>query len=89
MQKVNAELIPIPARSPDLNPIENVFKLVGDNLRRDAIKHNITRENYDEFQARVIATIRSIAVATIDRTINSMDSRISTLLNNGGRRLKY
>lgn len=89
MREVQAELFPIPARSPDLNPIENIFKLVGDRLRADAVRHHITRETFQGFQARVIATIRSIPVATIDRTIASMDSRISLILQSGGRKTRY
>lgn len=89
MTDIDVELLSIPARSPDLNPIENIFKLVGDKLKKDTITHNITRENYEEFQARVIATIRSIPLEMIDKTISSMKSRISLLLKNGGKRLKY
>ena len=89
MREVNAELLPIPPRSPDLNPIENIFKLVGDRLRSDALRYGITRETFEAFQARVIATVRSIPEATINKTIEYMDHRISLILQNGGRKTRY
>ena len=51
MQEVNAELLLIPPRSPDLNPIENIFKIVGDDLRKQALDHKIRSETFDEFTA--------------------------------------
>ena len=40
-QEVGAVTFAIPPRSPDLNPIENLFHLVSKQLREDAIgKHN-------------------------------------------------
>ena len=89
MAEMDAELFPIPPRSPDINPIENIFKLVGDNLRADALRFQISKESVEGFQARVIATIRSIPICTIDKTIASMDGRLSLLLKNGGLRTKY
>ena len=32
LQRVSTQLFKIPPRSPDLNPIENMFKSVSDNL---------------------------------------------------------
>ena len=87
--EVNATLLPIPPRSPDLNPIENVFKLVGDKLRTDAVKYNISKETLQQFQARLIATIRSIPLETIDKTIESMDNRLSIILKNYGHKTRY
>ena len=89
LAEVNAELLPIPPRSPDLNPIENVFKLVGDNLRKDAIKYKISKETLPEFQARVIATIRSIPIRTINKIIESMDNRLSIILRTRGHKTRY
>ncbi|KXJ19771.1 hypothetical protein AC249_AIPGENE21540 [Exaiptasia diaphana] len=49
-----AELFSIPPRSPDLNPIENLFHLVREQLDEQAIGQNITRETFDDFQGRII-----------------------------------
>ena len=41
-EKVNARVFTIPARSPDLNPIENFFHLVSKQLDQEAIEKNIS-----------------------------------------------
>ena len=46
LTRVNAQLLLIPPRSPDLNPIENLFKIVGAKLRRDALDDRISKELY-------------------------------------------
>jgi transposase len=42
MEKSEAEFHKIPATSPDLNPIENLFHLVKKSLENEAIANNIT-----------------------------------------------
>ena len=54
--KLIAELLSIPLRSSDLNPIENLFHSVRSDLSQQTLSKNITRGNYDEFQSRVITT---------------------------------
>ena len=44
MERVNATLFKIPARSPDLNPIENFFNIVSNRLRDSAIDKHITMQ---------------------------------------------
>jgi hypothetical protein len=60
MKKAKAELLKIPARSPDINPIENFFHLVSEKLRKDAILHQYTKESLPEFEARIIRTMKAI-----------------------------
>ena len=86
---IGAKLLPIPPRSPDLNPIENVFKLVKSRLAKDAIENNITRENFDEFSQRVKATILNFDKNIIDKTIASMNKRIELIIEKKGGRTKY
>ena len=62
----DAELLPIPPRSPDINPVENFFHLVKLQLKRQAIELNITKETYEEFSARVIRTILDFPAQTIN-----------------------
>ena len=47
----------IPPRSPDLNPIEDIFNLASRKLEKDALQEGITRESYDEFCDRVSYTL--------------------------------
>ena len=75
MDRANCELLKIPPRSPDLNLIENIFKLVSDALRKQAIRSQITKETYEEFKSKVISTIQSIPVEVINNTIANLVPR--------------
>lgn len=83
------EMFSIPPRSPDLNPIENVFHLVRKKLKQDAIDNNITHETYQEFSKRVAQTITDFSPALITKTIESMEKRIEMVVNQKGERIKY
>lgn len=89
MECANCELQKIPARSPDLNPIENIFKLVSDALREQAIKSQITKETFEEFTFRLVSTVESMPVDIINNTIASMPNRLSEIIKNKGQRLRY
>lgn len=43
----------VPARSPDLNPIENIFHIVKRKLHYDDLELVITRDDFECFSARV------------------------------------
>ena len=79
-QCVDAQLLPIPPRSPDCNPIEHIFKQVKDQLNEQAIKENIEMECYNEFQNRVIKTLLHFPVENINKVINSMGRRMQLLI---------
>ena len=89
MKSVRAQLLSIPARSPDLNPIENFFHLIKRKLNNDAIEQNITKESFHEFSARVKRTILNFDKVKIDRIIESMDKRIHMIKAKKGKRIKY
>ena len=54
MSRANAVLLSIPARNPDINCIENIFRLVSKKLRLDALELEIQFESYKQFEERVI-----------------------------------
>lgn len=89
IQEVDGLLFAIPKRSPDLNPIENVFNLVKRELKRQAITLNITSETFQDFAQRVKTTLYSMRTEIIDKTIASMYKRIHLILENRGRCTKY
>lgn len=89
LSKLGIELKEIPPRSPDLNPIENVFHAVKRQLREDAKIQRIDRETWNEFVMRVKSTILNTSTNYIDRTIESMPKRIKQIIANKGRRIKY
>ena len=89
LSEIECDLHEILPRSPDLNPIENVFNLVKKTLEKQAIERNITKESFNEFKARVFRCFDILNVATIDRTIESMPKRIERILKSKGKRIKY
>ena len=50
--KVGGMIFKIPARSPDLNPIENFFKIVAKDLKKQAVVNNIRKETSEQFSER-------------------------------------
>lgn len=85
----NAELLKIPPRSPDLNPIENYFHIVGRKLKEDALTREINHETFEQFKVRVVNTLFAIKIETIDKLISSMNNRIKAVVDSKGKRLKY
>ena len=86
---LGAELLSIPPRSPDINSIENVFKLVKDRLTKDAIANNITWESFPDFSKRVRETILSMDKAVTDKIIESMNKRMDSIISKKGGKTKY
>lgn len=87
--KLDTTLLSIPPRSPDINPIENMFHLVRKELTHQAIAENITKETYEQFSSRVIRTITNFSSTTIDKIIETMDHRMDLIIKNKGNRTKY
>ena len=89
IEKVGAKVFKIPARSPDLNPIENFFNTITMKLNNDAVEKQITRESINEFSLRVKKTMQSFSSDQIDKVIESMDKRITAVIKGRGQRTKY
>jgi len=89
MYDIGAMKFSIPPRSPDFNPIENVFNFIKEELRKQAIEQNIVRENFENFSIRVKHTLENCPASYIDKTIESMPKRIMMVLKARGRRIKY
>ena len=89
MESLGYSLFSIPARSPDLNPIENTFHLIGKKLRKDAIDLKLEQETYEQFVRRVKRTVLDFDKDIIDRTIASMPRRVDAVIKCKGGRTKY
>ena len=81
LEDIESEFQEIP-RSPDLNPIEDIFHQVKRYLENQAISKRITKESLEEFQSRVLRAFDSIPITTIDK-------RIDAILSSKGCRTKY
>ena len=89
MEEIGCRMFSIPARSPDLNPIDHMFHLVRKNLQRDALTKRIEKETFEEFSQRVKNTIKEFPAAILDKTINSLPKRITKVITTKGDRTKY
>ena len=56
INSIGCRLFSIPPRSPDLNPIENIFHLIGKQLKYDALDSKLKCESYEKFVKRVETT---------------------------------
>ena len=89
MARCHCEPLKIPPRSPDLNPIENIFHIASKKLEKNTLNEGIAHGSYEEFCDRVQRTISGISLELIDKTIQSMSGRITGRIQNNGERLKY
>lgn len=89
IKEQGCELFCIPPRSPDLNPIENLFHVVKNNLECQVRQAEITRETWPEFKTRVRKTLTDCSVDYINNLILSMPKRIDAVIKQKGFRTKY
>ena len=89
LHRTGAVQFSIPPCNPDLNPIENIFNLVGKKLSCDAVKYSISKESFAKFVERIEKTLLSYPTEPVDNIIKSMSKRISQVTQSKGHRLKY
>ena len=89
IERVGGMIFSIPARSPDLNPIENFFNIAQKRLKKEAISKKITKETFEQFSERVKNTVMSFSAKEIDKIIETMDKRIKLVIKAKGQRIKY
>ena len=87
--KLGTKKFSIPARSPDMNPIENVFNYVRTKLHEKSLYRDITFENFEEYSACVKKTLLSVSVEYINKATESMDSRLSMVAKKRCKQIKY
>ena len=86
---VGCRMFSILARSPDINPIENMFNNVHKKLKEDAIEHHIELESYEEFCNRVKTTLLNFSRDVIDSTIESLPKQMKLIMKGKGHRTNY
>ena len=85
IKKECCELFCIPARSPDLNPIKNMFH-IAKKSSSDKLEICKLYETWQEFKSRVVGALRGIPVDYVDNIITSMPKRINAVLQRNGYR---
>ena len=89
LHSIGATMQVIPARSPDINPIENLFNVVRKNIEAEILQKNIIHQSRDELVERVKFHIWSVSKEYINKTVGSMPNRIKEIVKRKGMRTKY
>ena len=89
LNNIVAEVVKSLARSPELNPIENVFHNVKRKLRQDALDNRIVNEDVIAFKHRLVHTMSKYDKGIIDKTISSMYNRLLTMTKHRGCQTRY
>ncbi|GFX88288.1 transposable element Tcb2 transposase [Trichonephila clavipes] len=79
------QLLPWPAYSPDMSPIEHVWDIVGGRLARD-LRPVVS---IDEFWLRIQTIWNTLPQADIQNLFNSMPRRVAALIAARGGHTKY
>jgi transposase len=88
-KKQKIKLFPIPARSPDVNVIENLFHIAKKHLNKDALSNQLHVESEEEFLERIGAFLDNYPISKINKLVDSLPRRINQLITTKGKRLKY
>ena len=78
-------VLPWPAQSPDLNPIENLWGIMSKVVYKD----RKTYRTIDELWLAVQAAFEVISAQTLQNLYQSMYTRLVKVLESGGKRIKY
>ena len=87
--KQDISLVKIPARSPDINCIENFFAHLKRRLRTQAIEGNIVKESKKQFCQRIEQTLENWEIPKVNTLINSLPRRVKLLVENHGDHIPY
>ena len=85
LQELHVELMPWPSKSPDLNPIENLWGI----LVRDVYAHGKQYDNKNELKEAVLAAWDRITDTTLQRLIDTMNNRCRDVIQGRGAKTNY
>jgi len=83
------KLVPIPSKSPDINVIENLFNDSKQQLAKQALQQNITKESRTQFASRIEEMLASYSVNRVNKLVDSLPNRMKLLVQKDGIRLRY
>lgn len=89
MKNIDAEFYKIPAWSPDLNAVQNIFHLNKKNIENEAIVNNIASESFEVFSTRVLKSFENLSTEVNDQTISTLENRVEAFIKCKGKCIKY
>lgn len=81
----NIEHLTWPAQSPDLNPIENIWKILKDNIQQ----RNPPPHKYEELKIALLEEWEKLDSSIFENVTSSMPRRIAEVINNEGYACRY
>jgi transposase len=84
MQKNVPNQLKTPPQSPDLNPIEHLWKILKDKVEQN---HQVTNQN--QLKAAILAEWANINAETTQKLVDSMENRLHAVIAAGGAHTKY
>jgi len=83
--KENIRLLPWPARSPDLNPIENLWGYIVHNVYVNGRQFS----NVEELKSEILHVWNKIEISYLKKLVNSMKERCIMVISSHGNSIKY
>lgn len=85
LEENHIRVLPWPSKSPDINPIENVWG----EMAKFMYKHNFQPRTQDELRQRIMEAWDEITQEYTRNLVLSMPRRLQALINNNGAATKY
>ena len=79
-----AEVVHIPPRSPELNPIENMLNSTKNELARGALQGQIQKESFNKFKIRVLQTVFNYNSSRNNCMVATKHDHLKLIASNGG-----
>ena len=82
-EKNKIKLLPWPAQSPDLNPIENLWAIIDTKLCKKSIYSK------ESLKSEILNIWESMDTNILKNLVNSMPNRLRMVIRNNGENTKY
>lgn len=85
LRELNINVMVWPSKSPDLNPIENLWGIIVRNVYANGKQYN----NKEDLKAAILTAWDNIPLSQLQTLINSMNNRCFEVIRLAGNKTKY